>query len=431
MFQSELFAKTKKYPPKDEEAVNARLLIQAGFIEKLMAGVYTFLPLGLRVFKKIEDVIRREMIALGGQEILMPTLQPKANWQKTGRWDTYDSLFKFKSFYSKNEFALGPTHEEIISPLSAKFISSYRDLPKYVFQIQNKFRDEPRAKSGLLRGREFFMKDLYSFHKDEADLDDYYEKVKKSYAAIFETFGLGDKTYLTFASGGTFSKHSHEFQTLTPAGEDTIHICEKCKIAVNEEIIKEQNSSAGGCPKCGNKNLKTEKAIEVGNIFKLKTRYSSPFGLVYKNEKGEEREVIMGCYGLGINRLVGAIAEVFHDEKGIIWPESAAPFSVHLILLKAKNGEIKSFADKIYKDLQKKGIEVLYDDRSDVSAGEKFSDADLIGIPYRLVISEKIGNKIEIKKRNEQKVKLTSEKELIILLSSANRIHKYENTKNK
>ncbi len=409
MRQSELFAKTQKQIPKDEEAINAKLLIKAGFIDKTMAGVYTFLPLGWRVFKKIENIIRQEMETLDGQEILMPTLQPKTNWEKTGRWETYDSLFKFTSFYTKTELVLGPTHEEIISPLMAKFISSYKDLPKYVFQIQNKFRDEPRAKSGLLRGREFFMKDLYSFHKNEANLDEYYEKTKKSYEKIFKMFGLDKLTYLTFASGGTFSKYSHEFQTLTPAGEDTIYICDKCKIAVNEEIINEQNA----CPLCGNKNLRKEKAIETGNIFKLKIKYSQPFGLGYKDEKGDKHDVIMGCYGMGLNRLMGTIVEVFHDEKGIIWPEKAAPFATHLIII----GNNQKNSDKLYQNLQKTEIEVLYDDRKDASAGEKFADADLIGIPYRLVISEKTGKKIEIKKRNETKTRLVSEKELIKLLT--------------
>ena len=409
MRQSELFAKTQKQTPKDEEAINAKLLIKAGFIDKTMAGVYTFLPLGWRVFKKIENIIRQEMETLDGQEILMPTLQPKTNWEKTGRWETYDSLFKFTSFYTKTELVLGPTHEEIISPLMAKFISSYKDLPKYVFQIQNKFRDEPRAKSGLLRGREFFMKDLYSFHKNEANLDEYYEKTKKSYEKIFKMFGLDKLTYLTFASGGTFSKYSHEFQTLTPAGEDTIYICDKCKIAVNEEIINEQNA----CPLCGNKNLRKEKAIETGNIFKLKIKYSQPFGLGYKDEKGDKHDVIMGCYGMGLNRLMGTIVEVFHDEKGIIWPEKAAPFATHLIII----GNNQKNSDKLYQNLQKTEIEVLYDDRKDASAGEKFADADLIGIPYRLVISEKTGKKIEIKKRNETKTRLVSEKELIKLLT--------------
>jgi len=265
MLQSQLFTKTKKEAPKGEEAINAQLLIRAGFIDKLMAGVYTFLPLGMRVIKKIENIIREEMNAIGGQEILMPALQPKANWETTGRWKTYDALFRFTSHYSKNEYALGPTHEEIVSPLAKNFILSYKDLPVYVFQIQNKFRDEKRVKSGLLRGREFFMKDLYSFHKDEKDLDEYYEKAKQAYFNVFNRAGIDDSTFLTFASGGSFSKYSHEFQTLSEAGEDRIYICEKCKVAVNKEIIEEQ----GICPECGNKNLKEEKAIEVGNIFKL------------------------------------------------------------------------------------------------------------------------------------------------------------------
>lgn len=408
MRQSQLFTKTKREAPKDEESISAKLLIRAGFVDKTMAGVYTFLPFGLRVFKKIENIIRSEMETLDGQEILMPSLQPKQNWEKTGRWETYDSLFKFTSFYSKIDYALGPTHEEIISPLLAKSIFSYKDLPKYVFQIQNKFRDEKRAKSGLLRGREFFMKDLYSFHKDEVDLDSYYEKVKKSYEKIFKAVGLGDLTYLTYASGGTFSKYSHEFQTITSAGEDIIYICDKCKIAINKEIINEQSI----CPQCGNKNLKEEKAIEVGNIFKLKTKYSEPFNLKYKDEKGIEKDVIMGCYGMGLNRLIGAIVEIHYDEKGIIWPEAVAPFQAHLLLLNNELG-IRNKADKIYNSLQKAGIEVLYDDRKEATIGEKFNDADLMGIPYRLVISEKTGGKIEIKKRSEKKAKLVSEKELI------------------
>ncbi len=408
MFQSQLFTKTKREAPKDEEAINAQLLIRAGFIDKTMAGVYSFLPLGCRVFKKIEDIIRREMESIGGQEILMPSLQPKTNWEQTGRWETYNSLFKFTSFYSKIDYVLGPTHEEIISPLMGKFIFSYKDLPKYIFQIQNKFRDEKRAKSGLLRGREFFMKDLYSFHRDENDLDEYYEKAKKSYERIFKAVGLDKLTYLTFASGGSFSKYSHEFQTLTPAGEDIIFICDKCKIAVNKEIIGEQNS----CPQCGNKNLKEEKAIEVGNIFKLKTKYSTPFNLKYKDEKGELRDIVMGCYGIGLNRLMGTIVEIYHDNKGIIWPESVAPFKAHLIEIGNEKLEIRKKAEKLYNILQKAGVEVLYDDRKEATIGEKFADADLMGIPYRLVISEKTGDKIEIKKRNEEKTKLVSEEEL-------------------
>jgi len=407
MRQSEIFTKTLKNDPKDEVSLNARLLIRAGFVDKLMAGVYTFLPLGLRVFRKIENIIREEMVSLGGQEILMPTLQPKINWETTNRWKTYDSLFRFSSFFYKTEYALGPTHEEIVSPLMKKFILSYKDLPKYVFQIQNKFRDEARAKSGLLRGKEFFMKDLYSFHTDEKDLDEYYEKVKKSYINIFKKVGLGDLTYLTLASGGTFSKYSHEFQTLTSAGEDVIHICDKCHLAINEEIIKDYPA----CPVCGNKDLRTEKAIEVGNIFKLGTRYSKPFKLVYKNEKGEEKDVVMGCYGIGINRLMGALVEVLHDNQGIIWPESVAPFKVHLLEL--DSGRAKN----VYEKLQKVGIEVLYDDRS-VSAGQKFVEADLIGIPWRVVVGKATKDKVEVKKRNESKKDLINLSKLIKLLKN-------------
>lgn len=416
MLQSQLFTKTKREFPKDEEAVNAKLLIRAGFVDKLTAGVYTLLPLGFRVYKKIENIIREEMKALGAQEILMPALQPKSNWETTGRWNTLDSLIKFSTFYTKNEYALGPTHEEIVSPLAKKFIFSYKDLPTAVFQIQTKFRDEKRAKSGLLRGREFSMKDLYSFHVDEKDLDDYYEKAKSAYEKIFKKAGIGNFTYLTFASGGTFSKHSHEFQMLAESGEDTIYICEKCRVAVNKEIINEpfdtaQGKQIGVCPSCGNKNLEEKNAIEVGNIFKLRTKYSAPFDLKYRDNGGHEHDVEMGCYGLGLTRLLAATVEAFHDEKGIIWPETTAPFNAHLIELE------KGMAKKICANLQKSGVEVLYDDR-DTSVGEKFADADLIGIPYRLVVSKKTGEKIEVKKRNGEKVELVSEKELLKLLKN-------------
>ena len=413
MLQSKLFPKTLREAPKDEVSSNAKLLIQAGFIDKMMAGVYNFLPLGFRVLKKIEEIIRREMIEAGGQEILLSVLQPKENWLKTGRWETYDTLFKFTSFYSKNDFALGPTHEEIISPLVGKFSLSYKNLPLYLFQIQTKFRDEKRAKSGILRGREFMMKDLYSFHKDEKDMEKYYEKMKTHYKNIFDKAGIGDKTYITFASGGSFSKYSHEFQTITDAGEDIIFLCEKCKIAVNKEIINEQNT----CPQCKNKDLIEKKGIEVGNIFPLKTKYSSPFNLKFTDEDGSQKDIIMGCYGIGLGRLMGAITEVNHDDKGIIWPESVAPFAVHLLKIKSQklNLKINEFSDAIYKDLQKNNLEVLYDDREDASAGEKFADADLIGIPYRVIVSEKTlkQDKIEIKKRSEKETKLISKNDLM------------------
>ncbi|MDE2144376.1 MAG: prolyl-tRNA synthetase [Patescibacteria group bacterium] len=398
MLQSKLFSKTQREDPREEESVNAKLLIRAGYVDKTMAGVYAFLPLGWRVISKIAGIIRKEMEAVGGEEILMPTLQPKKNWETTGRYDTYDTLFKFQSFYTKTDYVLGPTHEEIVSPLISRFVSSYKDLPVYVFQIQNKFRDEKRSKSGLLRGREFLMKDLYSFHADEKELEKFYEKVSRAYVKIFRLAGIGKITYLTYASGGDFSKYSHEFQTVTQAGEDVIYLCEKCKVAVNREIIDDLH---GACPVCGNKNLKEEKAIEVGNIFKLKTRFSSAFGLKFAGADSRDGDVLMGCYGIGLNRLMGTIVEVSHDDKGIIWPESVAPFKFHIIELKKGKGR------KLYEELVKSGAEVLYDDR-DSTAGEKFADADLIGIPWRLVVSDKTGEKVEIKKRGENKSKIVS-----------------------
>jgi len=401
MLQSKLFTKTSRNAPKDEEALNAQLLSRAGFVQKLMAGVYSFLPLGLRVIRKIEAIVREEMVGIGGEELSLPVLHPRKNWLETGRWETYDTLFRFTSHYSKNEYVLGPTHEEVIAPLAKQFIFSYQDLPRYAFQIQTKFRDEKRAKSGLLRGREFLMKDLYSFHKDEADLDAYYEKAKGAYARVFERVGIGKDTVLTFASGGTFSKYSHEFQTLIPAGEDTVYLCEACCVAVNKEIIAEQPA----CPSCNAKNLKERVGAEVGNIFKLKTKYSTPFGLQYKDEKGAMHDVLMGCYGIGISRLMGVIVERFHDERGIIWPESVAPFRVHLIEL---NG---ASAAGLYVALQKEGVDILYDETAR-SAGEKLTDADLLGIPWRAVVSPKTKGKIELKARNSEKAELLTEEEL-------------------
>jgi len=405
MLQSQLFTKTRKEAPKDEVSVNAQLLIRAGFMDKLMAGVYTFLPLGLRVYKKIENIIREEIDAIGGQELCMPTLNPKENWEMTGRWKSMDEdVYKTKD--GEKEYMLAPTHEEVIIPLVKRFISSYKDIPFAAYHIQNKFRKEKRAKSGLLRGREFVMKDLYSFHLEEKDLDEYYEKATKAYENIFSRCGIGDRTYKTFASGASFSKYSHEFQTITLAGEDTIYICEKCRIAVNKEIIDDVE---GKCPQCGEKLSKTEKAVEVGNIFKNKDKYTKPFNLTVKDKDGNEKLLITGCYGIGLQRVMGTIVEVFHDEKGIVWPESVAPFQVHLLSL-GEDGQ----AQKIYDELEKKGIEVLFDDR-DVSAGEKFADSDLIGIPLRVVVSKKslAAGGVEIKKRNESESKVVSIEEFI------------------
>lgn len=403
MKQSKLFTKTQKEISKDEISVNAQLLIRAGFIDKLMAGVYTILPLGLRVMKKIENIIREEMNAIDGQEIFMPTLQPKDNWIKTGRWSTMDDLYKVKDS-SDREMAMGPTHEEVVVPLMKRFVNSYKDLPFAAYQFQNKFRMELRSKSGILRGREFIMKDLYSFHIDEESLDAYYERAKQAYFNIFERFGLKDQTYLTYASGGSFSKYSHEYQTVTSAGEDIIHICTKCKLAVNKEIKDEVVE----CIECGNREFTEEKSIEVGNIFKLKNKYTKPFDLRVKDEKGEDVEVVMGCYGIGLGRSMGTIVEVHHDDKGIIWPESVAPFAVHLISL-GQNDE----AEKIYTMLNDAVIEVLYDDR-EASAGEKFADSDLIGIPNRIVVSKKSleNGGVEFKRRGSQESEIVKIEEL-------------------
>lgn len=320
-----------------------------------------------------------------------------------------DDLYKVKDA-SEREFALGPTHEEVIFPLLKNTIFSYKDLPLYAYQIQNKFRMELRAKSGLLRGKEFLMKDFYSFHTNEKDRDDYYDFMAKVYKNVFDILGIGDKTYFTLASGSTFSKYSHEFQTVTEAGEDLIHICNKCKMAINDEIIKENKT----CPKCGKSDFSPKKAIEVGNIFKLKTKFAEDFGLKFRDKDGDEKLVITGCYGIGLGRLMGAVVETNNDDKGIIWPESVAPFKIHLLSL---GSAASNFADDLYKDLQKAGVEVLYDDREDATAGEKFADADLIGIPYRAVVSEKTlkEDKIEVKKRNEEKVRLITKKELLAL----------------
>jgi prolyl-tRNA synthetase len=406
MLQSQLFYKTTKEISEEEKSINAKLLVRAGFVDKLMAGVYTYLPLGLRVLNKIKKIIREEMSAIGGQEILMPALTPKENWITTGRWDSIDVLFKLEGSGGK-EYALGSTHEEIVTPLVKKIVNSYRDLPLAVYQIQDKFRDEPRAKSGLLRGREFSMKDLYSFHADEADLDSYYEKAKEAYLKIFKRLGLD--AIVVEASGGTFSKYSHEFQVLTKNGEDTIFYCEKCHYAQNKEITEYKTGDK--CPKCGGKIMEG-KSIEVGNIFKLKTKFSQAFGLNFLDKEGKKKLVMMGCYGIGPSRIMGSIVEISHDENGIVWPKEVAPFDIHLLAIfgkdSGKNKKIEIESGNLFESLQKAGFEVLYDDRKGASSGVKLAESDLFGISVRLVISEKTldKNSVEIKKRIEGKVEL-------------------------
>lgn len=400
---SEIKWKSLKEAPKDEQSKGTAYLIRAGFIEKVGAGIYDYLPFGLRVLNKIANIVKEEMKQIGGQEILMPALHPLSYWQQTGRDKDFDALFKLKSRYH-NDYALGPTHEEIVVPLAKRFITSYKDLPIYLFQIQTKFRDEPRPKSGILRAKEFLMKDLYSFHTDTKDLDKFYEKVKQSYQRIFKKLGL--KAVITEASGGTFSKFSHEFQVPTPSGEDTIFYCPNGHFARNKEIIGKITK----CPKCKQK-LEQIKSIEVGNIFKLNDKYSKPFNLTYKDKSGVDKLVVMGCYGIGISRLLGTLAEVNCDERGLIWPEIVCPYKYHLIFLKCGDKKIDEkiikTAEKIYQFLLKNNQEVVLDNR-DISAGEKFMDADLIGAPIRIVISKNSleKNSLEIKRRNKQSLEL-------------------------
>ncbi len=405
MRHSQLFSKTTRAVSADEVSVNARLLTQAGFVKKEMAGVYSYLPLGWRVLKNIEDIVRQEMDAIGGQEVFMPSLHPKANWEATGRWNALDVLFKVSSKHGY-EYALGPTHEEMVTPLGQSVISSYKDLPLAVYQIQTKFRDEARAKSGLLRGREFRMKDLYSFHASDEDLANYYQNIAiPAYQKIFARLGL--KALLTEASGGTFSKFSHEFQVEIPNGEDAIFVCTRCSLAKNKEIFE----PGSACTNCGVTTWREATASEVGNIFKLGTKYSDAFDFNFTDQQGKVKKVIMGCYGLGTSRLMGVLVEQCNDAAGIIWPEAVAPFQAHLVRLGDEAAQVAQ-ADELYAVLTKYGVTVLYDDR-DESAGTKFKDADLIGLPWRLVVSSKTKGQVELKRRAEPSSKLVTAPELL------------------
>lgn len=412
MRQSELFGKTLRENPKDEISANAKLLERAGFVYKTMAGVYDYLPLGWRVLNKIVKIIREEMEAIGGQELFLSAMQPKERWDKTGRWESLkdEIMYQLKD-NSGREIGLAPTHEEALAEIALRSIQSYKDLPLYVFQFQTKFRSELRAKSGLMRGREFLMKDLYSFHASKDDLDKYYKEVEGAYRKIFTRLGL--KFYVTEAAGGTFTKeYTHEFQVLNEAGEDLIFYCAQCGYSQNKEISELKDGDK--CPKCGFE-IASGKSIEVGNIFKLGTKFSEAVGLNFTDEQGRKNPVIMGSYGIGPGRTLATIVETNHDEKGIIWPENVAPFDLHLIGLSGTSAEVKSQAEKLYKELLAKGREVLYDDREDKTAGEKFADADLIGIPCRVVISENTLKKkgVEIKRRSAEKTEIINESELL------------------
>lgn len=415
MRQSQLFTKTRREAPKEEVATNAKLLIRAGYINKEMAGVYSYLPLGLRVFKKIENIIRAEMNKIGGQEIVMTALQESSTWEPTDQWDDkkVDVWFKTK-LKNDTELGLAVTHEAAVTRLVKDFVNSYRDLPFYPYQFQTKFRNETRAKSGIIRCREFVMKDLYSFSRTAEEHDAFYERAKEAYKNIFSLTGIGHLTYLTAASGGMFSKFSHEFQTLTEAGEDIIYVDEKKGLAINREIYTDEVISDLGLKK---EDLKEKKAVEVGNIFPLGTRFSDALNLKYKTETGEEKSVIMGSYGIGPGRLMGTIVEVLADDKGLVWPKNIAPFVLHIVSLGNKESEAYKAAEKLYQDCQAQNIEVFFDDR-DAAAGEKFADADLLGMPYRVVVSDKTlkEGKFELKERKSGEVKMVAQSELMAIV---------------
>jgi len=395
MKYSQSLIKTYKETPREAENISSALLLRGGFIDQETSGVYSLLPLGWKVIAKISQIIREEMEAIGGQEVFLPSMQPKELWQETGRWDKMDPpLFKFKDRHEK-DFALGSTHEEVIVDLARDRISSYKELPQMLYQIQTKFRNEIRSTGGLLRTREFLMKDAYSFHKNDEDLEKYYQKVIQAYHKIFKRCGV-EARIVEAHSGSIGGKRSNEFMLLSKTGEDKIYLCGACDWAVNLEVTRDVKT----CPGCGGQ-IKVANAIEVAHIFYLGDLYSKKMKATFTDEDGKPKPFVMGCYGIGIPRLAAAIVEANHDEKGIIWPENIAPFEVYL----AELAEGK--AKEIYAHLTQAGIEVLYDDRPD-SAGVKFSDADLLGVPYRAIVSEKTGDKIEVKRRDEEKSSLTT-----------------------
>ncbi|MFS8160000.1 MAG: proline--tRNA ligase [Candidatus Roizmanbacteria bacterium] len=400
------YTKSIKEQGKEYDSISHELLIKGGYVDQVASGIFTWLTPGLQVINKINAIVRKELDEIGSLEVLMPNLHPRILWTDTKRWDSVDVLFKLKSSFGSKEYALGCSHEEVVTPLAKKYIQSYKDLPLSIFQINSKFRDEPRAKSGVLRGREFLMKDMYSFHASQEDLKAYYEKVSDTYMKIFKQLGF-DNVRITQASGGDFTdKISHEFNIITPAGEVDLIYCNECDFTQNTEIAK---AGMKVCPKCDGK-LETAKAIEIGNIFDLGTKFSKDCGLSYADEKGKLQYPYMGCYGIGITRLIGALVESHHDEKGIVWPEAVTPFHAHLINIKKED---TAFADLIYRSLKSEGLDILFDDREDIRAGEKFAVADTIGVPIRLLVSDRNEDQIELKLRTEEKTRLYSAPELI------------------
>lgn len=415
MRTSQLFTKTSKTAPADEVSLNAQLLLRAGYVHKEMAGVYAYLPLGLRVLENIKKIVREEMNAISGQELIMTNLQPKDLWEVTTRWDekVVDVWFKTK-MHDGTELGLAWSHEEPIMGMMRQYVQSYKDLPTSVYQFQTKLRNELRAKSGVMRGREFVMKDMYSLHTSAEDLDAYYNRVIEAYKRVYDRLGIGEDTYVTFASGGAFTKFSHEFQTVCDAGEDILYVHHGKNIAVNEEVLDEAVKELG----ISKDELERVKSAEVGNIFNFGTDKSESMKIFYTDESGAQKPIYLASYGIGVTRLIGVIAEKLSDDKGLVWPENIAPFKVYLARL-GEDKEVVTETNKLYEELETAGIDVLYDD-SERRAGEKFADADLLGMPYRIVISSKtVGQgKFECKKRRATESTMLDVEKLKILLTA-------------
>ena len=424
MRQSKLFTKTRKEVPADEVAKNAQLLIQAGYVHKVMAGVYAYTPLGLRVLEKIKQIVREEMNAVGGQELIMTSLQPPEIWEGTGRWsdEAVDVWFKTK-LQDGSELGLAWSHEEAIVSMMAQYVHSYKDLPISVYQFQTKLRNELRAKSGIMRGREFVMKDMYSLHASQEDMDEYYDKVTEAYRRIYDRLGVGEDTFVTFASGGAFTKFSHEFQTLCDAGEDVLYINKDKTVAVNEEVLDDATAELG----ISKDELSPTKTAEVGNIFKFGTEKGEKMNVTFKDTDGVDKPIYLASYGVGITRVMGVLVEKFGDEKGLVWPWEIAPFHMHLVALNTDDAEVKDYADGLYATFKEAGIEVLYDDRVEVRAGEKFADSDLLGMPYRVVISRKTKDedRFEVVQRRTGEVKRMDEDEIREYFLENTDWHKY------
>ncbi|MBI2268148.1 MAG: hypothetical protein HYU80_01725 [Candidatus Blackburnbacteria bacterium] len=403
MRYSDLFPKTRRNAPKEAESLNHRILVRGGFIDQLMSGSWTLLPLGFKVVQKVVDIIREEMNATGAQEVLMPLLHPKEIWNQTGRWETArDVMYQFKDSRDR-EYALSFTHEEVVMDLVRKHLRSYKDLPIKIYHFSTKFRNEPRARSGILRGREFLMKDLYSVHSNEEDMYKYYWEVKDAYLRSFGRIGFKDVKVVEAAGGVFTDKHTHEFQVLSEGGEDVVYYCDRCDWAQNKEIF--QDKAGDSCPSCKKGKAVEARSIEVGNIFPLGVWYAEKMGVYFIDEDGRQKLPWFASYGIGPSRILGTLVEVYGTEKGMLWPDSVSPFTVHLI-------NINTDALFVYEQLQKVGIDVLYDDR-DVSAGEKFADSDLIGIPIRLVVSKETGEKIEWKRRDTEEIEILGIEDVI------------------